>query len=372
MIFADNAATTKISEEAFKQMLPFIYDQYGNPSSQYSLGIKAKIAVNKSRQQVAAAIGAEASEIFFTSGGSECNNWVISSINEGHVITSSIEHYSVLKACLSLENKDIDVTYLPVDKKGRVSFDCLKDAIRPDTKLVSIMFANNEIGTIQPISEIGRYLQSLKIPFHCDAVQAVGHIPVNVKNMCIDLLTASSHKFYGPKGIGFLYKRHNIALPPFLLGGKQEFGMRAGTENVAGIVATGSAITECINDIEKTAKKISELTRWTIDGIRSKLPNIIVNGDENNRLPGIINITLDGVSGESIMHILDMNGICVSTSSACTSQEADSSHVLKSIGLSEKQARCSIRISYGKYNTMEEAEIIVNSIYNAYNKISSI
>ncbi len=350
-------------------MLPFLQQQYGNASSQHSLGIKAKYAVEQARQQVALAIGAEPSEIVFTSGGSESNSWVLSSVSNGHVVTSFIEHHSVLNACHSLKRKGIDVTYLPVDSKGRVSLESLKEAVRTDTKLVSIMLANNEIGTIQPIAEIGEYLRERGILFHTDAVQAVGHIPVDVKELKVDFLTASSHKFNGAKGTGILYKRNGILLSPMIFGGAQECGVRAGTENVAGIVAAGCAINENLVDMNAIADKLLAFVKATINGIRAKIPDIIINGDENNRLPGFVNIVFDGTTGESLMYLLDLKGICVSTSSACMSGKDEPSHVLMATGLTEQQAKSAIRISYGRYNSMDEVEIIVASICSAYEKI---
>jgi cysteine desulfurase len=369
VIYADNAATTRISDSVFEKMLPFLREQYGNPSSQYSFGKIAKCAVEQARQQVAVAIGAESSEIVFTSGGSESNSWVLSSVSNGHVITSSIEHYSVLDACHSLERKGIDVTYLPVNDKGCVSLDSVKEAIRSDTQLVSIMLANNEVGTVQPITEIGEYLRERSIFFHTDAVQAVGHIPVNVKELGVDFLTASSHKFNGVKGTGILYKRKDVSLPPLIFGGEQEHGSRAGTENVAGIVAAGYAIEESVAAMTAVADKLSDFVKTTIAGIRAQVPSIIINGDENNRLPGIVNIVFDGVAGESIMHLLDLKGICVSTSSACTSGKDSPSHVLIALGLSELQVKSAIRISYGRYNDMNEVETIVSTICDAYKKV---
>lgn len=369
MIYADNAATTRISDSVFEKMLPFLREQYGNPSSQYLIGKIAKCAVEQARQQIAVAIGAESSEIVFTSGGSESNSWVLSSVSNGHVITSSIEHYSVLDACHSLERKGIDVTYLPVNDKGCVSLDSVKEAIRSDTQLVSIMLANNEIGTIEPIAEVGEYLRERGIPFHTDAVQAVGHIPVIVKDLGVDFLTASSHKFNGPKGTGILYKRKGVSLPSLIFGGEQEHASRAGTENVAGIVGAGYAIEESVADMTEMADKLSTLVQATIAGIRAQFPTVIINGDENSRLPGVASFVFDGVTGESLMHLLDLKGICVSTSSACTSGKDQPSHVLMAIGLTEQQAKSAIRISYGRYNTRNEVETIVATICNAYNKI---
>jgi cysteine desulfurase len=372
LIYADNAATTKISDSVLDKMLPFLQEQFGNAYSQYSLGTKARRAIEQARQQVAMAIGAEHSEIVFTSGGSESNNWVLSSVNKGHVITSSIEHHSVLNSCHLLESKGVEVTYLPVDSKGRVSLNNIKEALRSDTILVSIMLANNEIGTIQPIAEIGEYLRGRSILFHTDAVQAVGHIPVNVKELGVDFLTASSHKFNGAKGTGILYKRKGVSLPPLIFGGEQELGVRAGTENVAGIVAAGYAIAESVTIMASIADKLSAFVQITINGIKTKIPNIIINGDDNNRLPGMINIVFNGVTGESLMHLLDLHGICVSTSSACTSGKDKPSHVLMAIGLSEQQAKSAIRISYGRYNNLDEVETIVATICKAYNKILAV
>ena len=375
MIYADNAATTKISDKVLEKMLPFLCEQYGNASSLYSLGINAKRAIEQARKQVAAAIGAEPHEITFTSGGSEANSWVLQSIADTyrnlpiHIITTAIEHHSVLNTCRSLEQRSIEVTYLPVNTLGRVSVDNVMAAIKPHTKLVSIMFANNEIGTIQPIAEIGRLLNSEGVLFHTDAVQAVGHIPVNVRDLQVDFLTASAHKFNGAKGTGILYKRSGLDLSPMVYGGEQERGLRAGTENVAGIVAAGYAITENVNDMSAVADKLSTFVQATISGIRTQIPSIIISGDEHNRLPGVINIVFDGVKGESLIHLLDLKEICVSTSSACSSGNDEPSHVLMALGLSEQQAKSAIRISYGRYNNIDEVETIVASIGNAYNKI---
>lgn len=375
MIYADNAATTRISDSVFEKMLPFLCEQYGNASSLYSLGINAKRAIEQARQQVAAAIGAEPPQITFTSGGSEANSWVLRSIADTyrngpiHIVTTAIEHHSVLNACRSLEQTGFEVTYLPVNKMGRVSVDNVKAAIKPYTKLVSIMLANNEIGTIQPIAEIGRLLNSERVLFHTDAVQAVGHIPVNVRELQVDFLTASAHKFNGAKGTGILYTRSGLDLSPMVFGGEQERGLRAGTENVAGIVAAGYAITENVNDMTTLTDKLSAFVQATISGVRTQIPSIIISGDEHNRLPGVINIVIDGVKGESLIHLLDLKGICVSTSSACTSGNDKPSHVLMALGLTEQQAKSAIRISYGRYNNMNEVETIVAAIGNAYNKI---
>ncbi len=375
MIYADNAATTRISDRAFEQMLPFLREQYGNPSSQHSLGAKAKRAIEQARKQVAVAIGSEPLEITFTSSGSEANSWVIRCIAETcrdepiHIITSAIEHYSVLNACRALEQKGIDVTFLPVDNMGRVSVENVKTAIKPNTKLVSIMLANNEIGTIQPIAEIGQFLKGRGILFHTDAVQAVGHIPVNVKDLRVDFLTASAHKFNGAKGTGILYKRSGLELSPLVFGGEQDCGLRAGTENVAGIVAAGYAIEESVSKMDETAKRLKKMVAETINGVKERIPSVRVNGDTECRLPGTVNLGFEGVSGESLVHILDFKGICVSTSSACTSGKDDPSHVLLALGLSEQQAKSAIRISYGGYNTFNEASSVVIAVCDTYAKI---
>lgn len=376
MIYADNAATTRISDRAFEEMLPFLREQYGNASSQYSFGAKAKRAVENARKQVAAAIGAEPSEITFTSGGSEANSWVLRCVAETyrnesiHIITSAIEHHSVLNACHALEQGGgVEVTFLPVDDAGRVSVEDVKAAIKHNTKLVSIMLANNEIGTIQPISQIGALLKGRDILFHTDAVQAVGHIPVDVNDLRVDFLTASAHKFNGAKGTGILYKRSGLNLPPLVFGGEQERGLRAGTENVAGIVSAGSAIEESISKMAEEAKRLRSMIEVTVEGIKEKIPSVRVNGDTKFRLPGMVNLGFNGISGESLMHLLDLKGVCVSTSSACTSGKDEPSHVLLALGLSEQQAKSAIRISYGRYNTADEAKVIVKAVCGAYAKI---
>lgn len=378
MIYADNAATTRISDSVFEKMLPFLREQYGNASSQYSLGMKAKRAVEQARGQVAAAIGADASEITFTSGGSEANSWVLRCVADSfkgeaiHIITSSIEHYSVLNACHALQRKGVEVTYLPVSVAGHISVEDVEAAIKPNTKLVSIMLANNEIGTVQPVTEIGRLLKGKGILLHTDAVQAVGHISVNVNNLSVDLLSASAHKFNGAKGTGVLYKRSGLELPPLVFGGEQERGLRAGTENVAGIVSAGYSIEESVRVMADEAKRLSAMVKDTVEGIKEKIPSARVNADSNCRLPGMVNLGFDGVSGESLMHLLDLRGICVSTSSACTSGKDEPSHVLLAMGQTEQQAKSAIRISYGKDNTISEVKAVVTAVCDAYYKINSV
>jgi len=375
VIYADNASTTIISEKAFEKMLPFLQEQFGNASSQYSLGVKAKRAIEQARQQVADAIGAQPSEVIFTSGGSEGNSWVLQGIlsryNEQpiHIITSSIEHPSVLSACRVLEERGVSVTYLPVDSDGLVSVFDLKSALRTDTKLVSIMLANNEIGTIQPITEIGELLRERGILFHTDAVQAMGHIPVDANHMNVDFLTASAHKFNGPKGTGFLYIKSGLGITPIVFGGEQELGRRAGTENVAGIVALGYALEESICVMGSEVEKKKLIAKMTVDELRASIPDIRINGEGADRLPGLLSIAFPKASGEAMMHLLDMKGICVSTGSACYSGKDVPSHVLVSLGLTEQQVKSTIRVSYGRNNTEEDVHTIVSVISDSYRKI---
>jgi len=375
VIYADNAATTRISDSVFEKMLPFLREQYGNASSQYSLGVKAKRAVEMARKQVAIAINADPAEITFTSGGSEANSWVILHVagihcNEPvHMITSAIEHHSVLNTCHTLEQNGIEITYLPIDRSGRVSAEDIKAATKPHTKLVSIMLANNEIGTIQPIAEIGQLLRERGILFHTDAVQAVGHISVDVKELQIDFLAASAHKFNGAKGTGILYKRTGVGIAPMVFGGKQEHGLRAGTENVAGIVSAGYAIEESTACLQAEKKRLEAMIEATVKGIQARIPTVRINGDFVKRLPGVINLGFDDMSGEALMHLLDLKGVCISTSSACTSGNSEPSHVLIALGLTESMARSAIRISYGKCNSPNDVSAIVTAICDAYAKI---
>ena len=377
MIYADNAATTRISDSVFEKMLPFLREQYGNASSQYSFGTKARQAVERAREQAAASLGAQPDEIAFTSGGSEANSWVLRCVWEAcrqtpfHMITSAIEHHSVLNACRAFEQSGAQVTYLPAGPAGVVAAADVAAAIRPNTKLVSVMLANNEIGTIQPIAEIGRLLRGKGILFHTDAVQAVGHIPVDVSTLGVDFLTASAHKFHGAKGTGILYKRSGLKLSALVYGGRQEHGLRGGTENVAGIVSAGYALQESIDRMAQEAERLRKMVEATVEGIQRQIPSVRVHGDRKSCLPGTVNLGFDGVSGESMMHLLDLKGICVSTSSACMSGEDRPSHVLLALGLSEQQARSAIRISYGRYNTFQEVPPIVAAVCDAYGKIKA-
>ena len=375
MIYADNAATTKISDSVFEKMLPFLRDEYGNASSQYSLGTNSKRAIENARKQIANVIGAAPAEITFTSGGSEANSWVLRNVVDAyrsrpiHIITSAVEHHSVLNICRTLEKVGIEITYLPVNSRGQISLIDVEAAIKSNTKLVSIMCANNEVGTLQPISEIGVLLKNKNILFHTDAVQAVGHIPVDVADLSVDFLTASAHKYNGAKGTGFLFKRSGIVLSPMIFGGEQEKRLRAGTENTAGIVSAGYALEESAAVIPDEAKRLQSMVALTISRLKEKIPTIRINGDRNNCLPGIVNLAFDEISGESLMHLLDLKGICVSTSSACSSGNAEPSHVLLALGQTEQQAKSAIRISYGINNCESDVTEIVDAIYTSFIKI---
>jgi cysteine desulfurase len=376
MIYADNAATTKIDDQVFAAMLPYLKDEYGNASSQYTFGHSSKRAIERAREQVSIAIGAQAKEVFFTSGGSESDNWAIwgaalaNRAKGKHIITSAIEHLAVLNTCASLKEQGFDITYLPVDNTGKVDPRDVAAAIKPTTILVSVMMANNEVGTIQPIREIGKITKEAGILLHTDAVQTIGHIPVNVDELGVDLLSASAHKFYGPKGTGFLYIRESSPISRFIYGGHQEKGFRAGTENVAGIVGTGKAVELSMEDLEEQIKLMRLLSDITFSELRSRIPDVIVNGHPIDRLPGNVNISFPDVEGEAMMLNLNLKGICVSTSSACNSGTDNLSHVLLGIGATPKQANNTIRISYGKYNSETDARTIIDDISAIYRKLN--
>ena len=359
-IYLDNSATTKLDKEVLKEMLPYLQENYGNPSSTYQLGRENKKIIEHARKQVAKVLNADTNEIYFTSGGSESDNMALKGVafanqNKGkHIITSKIEHLAVLETCKELEKHGFEITYINVDKNGIVDLKQLEASIRKDTILISIMFANNEIGTIEPIKNIGMITKQHNILFHTDSVQAIGNIEINVKKLGIDLLSLSAHKFYGPKGIGALYVRDGIDLRKYLNGGHQENNMRAGTENVAGIVGLGKAITLAYNNIKDKNKKLHNLRTYLINEIKKNIPNIEINGTLENRLPGNINILIKGIESDNLLTELDKKGIFISTGSACTTGNIESSHVLKAIGLSDIEAHSSIRISLGKYNTKNE------------------
>lgn len=367
-VYLDNSATTKMDERVLEEMLPYLKEDYGNASSLYSLGRKSKKAIEDSREKVATILNCRPDEIYFTSGGSESDNTAIKGIARAnrkkgnHIITSKIEHLAVLDTCKELEKEGFDVTYLDVDSKGKVNIEELKKAIRKDTILISIMYANNEIGTIQDISEIGRIARENNVYFHTDAVQAVGNLDIDVQAQNIDSLSLSGHKFYGPKGIGVLYVRKNVKFNKFIAGGHQERNKRAGTENVANIVGLSKALEISYNELKEHREKILYLRNYYEEKIKQNIDNIIINGDEKNRLPGNSNISFIGVNGQDLLLNLDMIGICVSSGSACTSGSIDASHVLIALGVKEEVAKSSIRVSIGKYNTKEEIDYLVENL----------
>ena len=368
MIYADNAATTKVSRTAIEAMIPCLEEQYGNPSSLYTLGQRAKEILEEARAKVAAAIGAEPAEITFTSGGSEADNQAIRSAamigkkkGKTHIISTAFEHHAVLHTLAALEKEGFTYTLLDVHEDGLVRPEELEAAIRDDTCLVTIMYANNEIGTIQPITELGAICKKHGILFHTDAVQAVGHLPINVKEQNIDMLSSSAHKYHGPKGIGFLYARKGIRLTNLIEGGAQERGKRAGTENVAEVVAMAAALEEAVANMDKNAAHMSALRDKIIKGL-SEIPHSALNGDAAKRLPGNINFCFEGIEGESLLLLLDDRGICASSGSACTSGSLDPSHVLLAIGRVHDVAHGSLRLSIGDDITEEQADYIIKNV----------
>ena len=364
-VYADNAATTSVSKTALNAMLPFLTEDYGNPSSLYGFAQRAAEALAQARATVAECLGAASpKEIYFTSGGSEADNQAIMSAarvgarkGKKHLISTKFEHHAVLHTLKRLEKEGFDVTLLDVHEDGVVRIEDLKAAIREDTCLVTIMFANNEIGTVQPVEEIGALCREKGIPFHCDAVQAAGHMPIDVEKMNIDMLSISGHKFHAPKGVGALYVRKNIPLFNLIEGGAQERGKRAGTENVAGIVAMAAALKESVDNMEADSKKMIAM-RDKLFAELSKIPHSKINGSLEHHVPGTVNMCFEGIEGESLLLMLDANGICASSGSACTSGSLDPSHVLLALGLPHEVAHGSLRLSIGEYNTMEEIDHI--------------
>lgn len=368
MIYLDNAATTRTAPEVVEAMLPYFTQYYGNPSSIYTFAGESKKAVTLARETIAGSLGAKANEIYFTAGGSEADNWALKAAAEAyadkgkHIITSKIEHHAVLHTCEYLEKKGYEITYLDVDENGIIKLEELKQAIRPDTILISVMFANNEIGTIQPIREIGELAKEHGILFHTDAVQAYGQLPVSVDEYHIDMLSASGHKFNGPKGIGFLYIRTGLKVRSFVHGGAQERSRRAGTENVPGIVGMGKAVERAFAIMkEKTAKEIA-LRDYLIEKLGEAIPYSRLNGDAVKRLPNNVNFSFEFVEGESLLIKLDGAGICASSGSACTSGSLDPSHVLLAIGLPHEKAHGSLRLTLSEENTMEEMDYVVEKV----------
>ena len=377
-VYAGNAATTAVSKTALDAMMPYLTDYYGNPSSLYAFAQKAKEALEEARATVASIIGAEPREIYFTSGGSEADNQAIVSMakfgalkGKKHLISTKFEHHAVLHTLKALEKQGFEVTLLDVHEDGIVRLEDLEAAIREDTALVTIMFANNEIGTIQPIKEIGELCRSKGIPFHTDAVQAMGHIPVNVKEMNIDLLSMSGHKFHAPKGVGVLYAKRGLPLFNIIEGGAQERGKRAGTENIPGIVALAAALKESVDNMEANTAKIIPM-RDKLFAELSKIPHSKINGSLEHHVPGTVNMCFEGIEGESLLLLLDSKGICASSGSACTSGSLDPSHVLLAIGLPHEVAHGSLRLSIGEYNTMEEIDHIIEVVPGIVEYLRSI
>lgn len=378
MIYLDNAATTKVADSVVDAMLPYFKEYYGNASSIYQLGAKSKEALDESREYIAGTLGAKTNEIYFTAGGSESDNWAIKATADAyaqkgkHIITSAIEHHAVLHTCEYLEKHGYEVTYVGVDENGVIKLDELKAAIRPDTILISVMFANNEIGTIQPIKEIGEIAKEHDILFHTDAVQAYAQIPINVDEMHIDMLSASGHKLNGPKGIGFLYIRKGIKIRSFVHGGQQERGRRAGTENIPGIVGLAAAAKRSFSMLEEKMQKEIELRDYLISRIEAEIPYCRLNGDRKKRLPNNVNFSFQFIEGESMLILLDSKGIAASSGSACTSGSLDPSHVLLAIGLPHEIAHGSLRLTLSEENTKEEMDYVVEQLTAILERLRSM
>ena len=378
LIYLDNAATTKTRPEVVEAMLPYFTEFYGNPSSVYEFSTESKKAVNHARETIARALGAKTNEIYFTAGGSESDNWALTATAEAyaskgkHIITSRIEHHAVLHTCQYLEKRGYEVTYLDVDENGVVKLDELRKAIRPDTILISIMFANNEIGTIEPIKEIGAIAKEHGILFHTDAVQAFGQVPIHVDEMNIDMLSSSGHKINGPKGIGFLYIRKGVKIRSFVHGGAQERKRRAGTENVPAIVGYGVAAERAARTMEERTKKEIELRDYFIGRILNEIPYVRLNGDAKRRLPNNINVSFQFIEGESLLIMLDMKGIAASSGSACTSGSLDPSHVLLAIGLPHEIAHGSLRMTISEETTKEDLDYTLDQIKEIVNRLREL
>lgn len=367
-VYLDNAATTALSPKVLEKMMPYLTDIYGNASSPHSFGQTARIGVEHAREQVARAINADPSEIVFTGCGTESDNTVLFGVAEryakkgNHIITTNVEHHAILHSCAALEKKGIKVTYLPVDKDGLVTPEQVRDAITDKTILVSVMFANNEVGTIMPIPEIAAVCHEKGVLFHTDAVQAAGHIPIDVKAMGIDMLSISGHKFHGPKGVGVLYERKGIRLPSYIIGGEQEKGRRAGTENVAGIVGLGEALELAVTNMSETSARMTRMRDRLIEGIEATIPEVKLNGHRTKRLPNNVNFSIKYIEGESILLMLDMAGIAASSGSACTSGSLDPSHVLLALGLTHEVAHGSVRMTLGDDTTDEDIDYVLETL----------
>lgn len=378
LIYLDNAATTALKPEVFEAMKPYFLDNYSNPNSVYTFAQQSKKAVDEAREAIAGLLGARANEIYFTAGGSESDNWAIKGCAEAfaskgkHIITTKIEHHAVLHTCEYLEKKGCEVTYLDVDENGQIRLEELERAIRPDTVLISIMFANNEIGTLEPVKEIGAIAKKHGVLFHTDAVQAFGHLPIDVNELNIDMLSASAHKFHGPKGVGFLYIRNGIKLGSFIHGGAQERARRAGTSNVPGIVGMGKAAQLAAAVMEENGKKITAVRDHLIQRVLEEIPYTRLNGHRSERLANNINFCFRFIEGESLLIMLDQKGICASSGSACTSGSLDPSHVLLAIGLPHEIAHGSLRITLSEDTTMEDADYVADSLKAIVERLRSM
>ncbi len=377
-IYMDNAATTRVSEPVAQAMMPYLTEVFGNPSSVHSFGREARKALDHARAQVAQALGAEPKEIYFTGCGTESDNWAIRGAayahkdKGNHIITTTIEHHAVLHTCEQLEKEGFEVTYLEVDEYGLVDVKALEAAIRPTTVLISVMAANNEIGTLEPIEEIGRIAREHKVLFHTDAVQAIGSVPFDVKRMNIDMLSLSGHKFHAPKGVGALYIRSGVRIDRFIRGGAQERGQRAGTENLASIVGMGRAIELATQNLEAHNAKLSALRDRLIQGILSNIPEVRLNGHPTMRLPGNVNVSIRYIEGESLLLSLDLKGIAASSGSACTSGSLDPSHVLLAIGLPHEIAHGSLRFSLSEENTEAEVDYVIDTLREIVDRLRAM
>ena len=375
VIYVDHAATTATKSEVLGEMLPYFTEKFGNASSIYSLGRESKKAIDQSREKIAKAIGADTKEIYFTAGGTEADNWAIKGVayanrkKGNHIITSAIEHHAILHTCEYLKNDGFEITYLPVDKDGLVSLEDLENTITDKTILISVMYANNEIGTIEPIKEIAKIGKEKGIIIHTDAVQAIGNIPIDVNDLGVDLLSMSGHKFYGPKGIGALYIRKGTKIHSFVQGGGQEKGVRAGTENLPAIVGIGKAIELAVLNLDSYATKVKGLRDKLIKEITEKIPYVKLNGHTEKRLSGNVNFSFEFIEGESLLLMLDMKGICASSGSACTSGSLDPSHVLLAIGLPHEMAHGSLRVTFGEENTEADVNKIVETLIPIVEKL---
>ena len=377
-VYLDYSATTPVKEEVLKEMIPYFTEKFGNPSSLYDKGLEAKDAVNHAREQVAALINAEPREVFFTAGGTEADNWAVFGVCDklkekgNHIITTKIEHHAMLHSCDFLEKQGFDVTYLDIDKDGRVDLDQLKNSITDKTILISVMMINNEIGTLQPIKEIAEIAKAHKIIFHTDAVQALGNVPIDVKELGVDLMSMSSHKIYGPKGEGALFIRKGLRISNYLHGGAQESGRRAGTENLTGIVGFGKAAELARVHFEEHVKHCSELRNYLVDRVLKEIPDTILNGTMDGRHPGNANITFKYIEGESILLLLNQFGISVSTGSACSSKSLEPSHVLTALGIPVEMIHGTVRFTVGDFTTKEDIDYVVDSLKNIVTKLREL